>query len=99
MVAPFTGAWIEMIITNAASGLKSVAPFTGAWIEISPCWRAAGLPRVAPFTGAWIEILKFIVFALCVVGSLPSRERGLKCRLQRDERQHQLRRSLHGSVD
>ena len=35
MVAPFTGAWIE--ISGKAytmDDLKGVAPFTGAWIEI-----------------------------------------------------------------
>ena len=34
VVAPFTGAWIEI---GAVDGLTSdtlVAPFTGAWIEI-----------------------------------------------------------------
>ena len=34
-VAPFTGAWIEIVIPNGAvSGRATVAPFTGAWIEI-----------------------------------------------------------------
>ena len=35
MVAPFTGAWIEIIKHKLAEkGSHSVAPFTGAWIEI-----------------------------------------------------------------
>ena len=34
-VAPFTGAWIEIIvIANVAIAITAVAPFTGAWIEI-----------------------------------------------------------------
>ena len=36
-VAPFTGAWIEML--KAGTGIQTrwkVAPFTGAWIEIWP---------------------------------------------------------------
>ena len=33
-VAPFTGAWIEMIIVKCRERLHLVAPFTGAWIEI-----------------------------------------------------------------
>ena len=34
MVAPFTGAWIEIIIGFHANRIVVVAPFTGAWIEI-----------------------------------------------------------------
>ena len=35
-VAPFTGAWIEIVsLELAASVRKTVAPFTGAWIEMS----------------------------------------------------------------
>ena len=34
LVAPFTGAWIEIGIWNGISSTASVAPFTGAWIEI-----------------------------------------------------------------
>ena len=35
IVAPFTGAWIEIRSTLASmKGKLRVAPFTGAWIEI-----------------------------------------------------------------
>ena len=34
MVAPFTGAWIEIIACKALWAIWRVAPFTGAWIEI-----------------------------------------------------------------
>ena len=34
MVAPFTGAWIEINIKEILETVQSVAPFTGAWIEI-----------------------------------------------------------------
>ena len=34
-VAPFTGAWIEIVVGVIAIGIVTVAPFTGAWIEIS----------------------------------------------------------------
>ena len=34
-VAPFTGAWIEIIDRIANRPYIKVAPFTGAWIEIS----------------------------------------------------------------
>ena len=34
-VAPFTGAWIEIICDDLTDYVISVAPFTGAWIEIT----------------------------------------------------------------
>ena len=34
IVAPFTGAWIEIAQTEADYFIANVAPFTGAWIEI-----------------------------------------------------------------
>ena len=35
MVAPFTGAWIEIIVgASTVYVTTGVAPFTGAWIEI-----------------------------------------------------------------
>ena len=36
MVAPFTGAWIEIVycLCTLLVGFVLVAPFTGAWIEI-----------------------------------------------------------------
>ena len=34
-VAPFTGAWIEMLIYKTDKTTRHVAPFTGAWIEIT----------------------------------------------------------------
>ena len=56
-VAPFTGAWIEILNAISTLGMPSVAPFTGAWIEIKKCYVAvANDLGVAPFTGAWIEI-------------------------------------------
>ena len=37
MVAPFTGAWIEICFRHRRYLFRSgVAPFTGAWIEIAP---------------------------------------------------------------
>ena len=33
-VAPFTGAWIEIVLVPVANKTLKVAPFTGAWIEI-----------------------------------------------------------------
>ncbi len=34
LVAPFTGAWIEITPSIASNARSVVAPFTGAWIEI-----------------------------------------------------------------
>ena len=34
MVAPYTGAWIEIGTPVRKSSSESVAPYTGAWIEI-----------------------------------------------------------------
>ena len=58
---------------------QTVAPFAGAWIEISVEPSTVGEAAVAPFAGAWIEI-SGIFSSLVVSASLPSRERGLKCR-------------------
>ena len=96
-VAPFTGAWIEILGKDGSIADYQVAPFTGAWIEICAGLSACPGRGVAPFTGAWIEINPDTEV---ITGrkSLPSRERGLKYR------GHQARsargcRSLHGSVD
>ena len=35
IVAPFTGAWIEITAAGEKFRAAKVAPFTGAWIEIS----------------------------------------------------------------
>ena len=62
LVAPFTGAWIEITPNGSADTRKPVAPFTGAWIEIPVESRYAWLDPVAPFTGAWIEISHYRMF-------------------------------------
>ena len=33
-VAPYTGAWIEIMVTAEYLKAHYVAPYTGAWIEI-----------------------------------------------------------------
>ena len=76
-VAPFAGAWIEMIPNHLNTVSGSVAPFAGAWIEIQTTSKHLYSFLVAPFAGAWIEIPK-AVLAPTVSVSLPSRERGLK---------------------
>ena len=57
MVAPFTGAWIEILHHSASRSDDTVAPFTGAWIEILRSMvKIKTWIVVAPFTGAWIEM-------------------------------------------
>ena len=34
MVAPYTGAWIEIGVPEVVAEVIVVAPYTGAWIEI-----------------------------------------------------------------
>ena len=57
-VAPFVGAWIEMLEDLEWNVDDDVAPFVGAWIEIFKMSRSPFLENVAPFVGAWIEIPK-----------------------------------------
>ncbi len=77
MVAPFTGAWIEIEKLLALLIESGVAPFTGAWIEIA-------LPIVR---GAWskshpsrVRGLKYQNYQdhILLNKSHPSRVRGLK---------------------
>ena len=56
MVAPFAGAWIEILLHNHLQLYYPVAPFAGAWIEIEASTGSAAGESVAPFAGAWIEI-------------------------------------------
>ena len=56
MVAPFTGAWIEITQLKQYGKEDQVAPFTGAWIEMRSVSDACTGSPVAPFTGAWIEM-------------------------------------------
>ena len=79
IVAPFTGAWIEIANCLMRRLTSWVAPFTGAWIEITICPLWTGrLRRVAPFTGAWIEMSLHFRTLCPNSSSHPSRVRGLK---------------------
>ena len=76
-VAPFTGAWIEIMSSIAGDHGIFVAPFTGAWIEICvggsrrTAWRS--LPSRERGLKYWQAC-----YLLPTALSLPSRERGLK---------------------
>ena len=56
MVAPYTGAWIEIVYRLGLGNGLNVAPYTGAWIEIQSEWGYLSRGKVAPYTGAWIEM-------------------------------------------
>ena len=84
-VAPFAGAWIEIARISWIMYGSGVAPFAGAWIEISISADQNRFWRVAPFAGAWIEIAVRQNSAYRRVASLPSRERGLKFNVLRED--------------
>ena len=46
-VAPFTGAWIEIMMPGMAPMVCSVAPFTGAWVEIQRTTRRLAVTRAS----------------------------------------------------
>ena len=76
-VAPYTGAWIEIVdLFDEETGLP-VAPYTGAWIEIDYVVDFNQALLVAPYTGAWIEIVIFRS-SIASIKSHPTRVRGLK---------------------
>ena len=78
LVAPFAGAWIEIVYAFTETAHIHVAPFAGAWIEIELQSSERDRQRiVAPFAGAWIEICSLSIITTSYA-SLPSRERGLK---------------------
>ena len=56
LVAPYAGAWIEIIYRQYVKDIGDVAPYAGAWIEIN-FFKSCGLIQyVAPYAGAWIEM-------------------------------------------
>ena len=77
-VAPFAGAWIEIVVQQGMERISRVAPFAGAWIEMSFGRKVIQDALVAPFAGAWIEMVLTAGKTITFAKSLPSRERGLK---------------------
>ena len=77
LVAPFVGAWIEIIYLAFSRLPEQVAPFVGAWIEICIFYTFYTIYTVAPFVGAWIEMLEDLEWNVDDE-SLRSSERGLK---------------------
>ncbi len=56
-VAPYMGAWIEIVQGSTSTTACRVAPYMGAWIEM--IFQPSPQPSacVAPYMGAWIEML------------------------------------------
>ena len=78
IVAPFAGAWIEIIFCGAFYSRGRVAPFAGAWIEIS--FERSRADTIKLSLPSRERGLKFPDHSCWQAGlwSLPSRERGLK---------------------
>ena len=57
-VAPFAGAWIEIMLQTQTQKRDFVAPFAGAWIEMTSNIKKDIKCFVAPFAGAWIEMAR-----------------------------------------
>ena len=88
-------ATVQTSLPSWERGLKStenvkrsypddVAPLVGAWIEICVGIGNSVSVMVAPLVGAWIEISTIFKYTRCPL-SLPSWERGLKCKLRKDD--------------
>ena len=99
-VAPFAGAWIEMVTAGVMRCCVSpVAPFTGAWIEIRHMLDAGPPAAVAPFTGAWIEIDELAQREWTVVHVAPFTGAWIEMTLGAEASAKPTGRSLHGSLD
>ena len=76
-VAPFAGAWIEILMSFAVSTLILSLPSRERGLKSAYIEDEEIVEEVAPFAGAWIEISTLEPQHPLSV-SLPSRERGLK---------------------
>ena len=56
LVAPFTGAWIEISASTSASNAKTSHPSRVRGLKFYIDDDMGTVRHVAPFTGAWIEI-------------------------------------------
>ena len=79
MVAPFTGAWIEISnLRNISSGCWKSHPSRVRGLKLCQRNDVFDNRGVAPFTGAWIEMLPNGSSTRIFDRSHPSRVRGLK---------------------
>ena len=69
--------WIEISLPVQALFRILVTPYAGVWIEITEYGGGYRGTNVTPYAGVWIEISE-IHASLLIIGSLPTRECGLK---------------------
>ena len=58
MVAPFVGAWIEMVLTLPMQLLKRSLRSSERGLKSNKASPIDTTYKVAPFVGAWIEIIR-----------------------------------------
>ncbi len=56
MVAPFAGAWIEILELKEEAVLQMSLPSRERGLKLNKSYHKKGVIMVAPFAGAWIEI-------------------------------------------
>ena len=78
-VAPFVGAWIEIMPASAATMHTLSLRSSERGLKYNQPHQQHALKTVAPFVGAWIEILDSATLKKRPL-SLRSSERGLKYR-------------------
>lgn len=77
-IAPYVGAWIEMLSVGETLMSYCIAPCMGAWIETCVSYNISIKEEIAPRMGAWIET-QFAQLLYCSsILSLPVRELELK---------------------
>ena len=77
-VAPFAGAWIEILKLLSSKQMNKSLPSRGRGLKYRRADSFKGYRTVAPFAGAWIEIESVQTDHSSDARSLPSRGRGLK---------------------
>ena len=97
LVAPFTGAWIEMQPYIQQEWSNGSLPSRERGLKFRLVGRYQEWCTVAPFTGAWIEIGLMWEYVRAVRVA-PFTGAWIEIRLV-DDRVGYARRSLHGSVD
>ena len=78
-VAPYAGAWIEIVNCIPVDRVKRSLPTRERGLKYGWCVIPFVEGTVAPYAGAWIEITKRDKCIRTPRRSLPTRERGLKC--------------------
>ena len=70
VVAPFAGAWIEIVLYSVGYCCSDVAPFAGAWIEIFEYVQAIADHLSLPSRERGLKFQTFICLNLVICRSL-----------------------------